>query len=489
MMNFWLTNISAGSLTIEKPSGKAIQLKMGETVKAQITDMLPSGLVTLKIKGDFITAKTDIPLLKGFTALLKVTSLNTDNGELKLQFIEYINKDAAKQQIHSSAFNLKESALPKLLAELSGSITNAHKNPSVFQESGTDISKLQKINAEILKALPQDINSLPKKIVLQLKSLLQASLQISGDSIQSRLQNLISTLPEPVKNHSAVTNIQANLLISIDKLLDIPMRNILQDSGILLEAKLRAIAELIRQTAQQGNLKSSSSWQASEILQPKKVESSQTIKHSPMQQDNTFEKLLKGSDNEIQKETIRIDINALKKDLKAGLLQLRQFIMEETVKEMPLRDFTAAHKDASLKVINTLIRDIETFQLLSKTTDSFYTFIPLNWKEIKDGNIAFKKGRSAHEGSSYSCRINLDLERFGSLSAVILMSKGEFFVSFNAEHPNLKEILKDNSLELQESFKSRGLNLKTVNVMDASENSMEHLQKLESLESLVDIKI
>jgi len=482
MDDFNLLNIRDISLTIEKPAGKAIFLKLGEIVKAQIADILPSGLVNLKIKGELITAKTSLPLTKGFSALLKVTSLNPQNGELKLQFIEYVDK---RQNVPLHALSAKESVLTKLISELARNISNISKKPEFFQLSDKDISKLQRLNSEIFKSLPQEIKSLPKDTMLQLKSLLQTSLKITGQTIQSRLENLVTNLPEGVKNHPIVANISSNLLISMDKLLETPMKNILYDTGVLLEAKLRAIAELIRQTEQ---LKPTLKAKASEIDIPKEETATQNIIRLFKRLKDAPEQSL----NDRQKPISRQDLNTIKNDLKAELLQLRQIILnksKDTIESQSLKDFPPAQKETTLKVINTLIKDIETFQLLSKTTDSFYTFIPVSWKEIRDGNLAFKKGKDNSGNSSYSCRINLDLERFGKFSAVILMVKGDFYVSFNAENSHFKSILERNALNLQESFRAKGLNLKTVNVMEASNASVDLLERFESLENLVNIKI
>src|SRR5208337_4526814 len=73
--------------------------------------------------------------------------------------------------------------------------------------------------------------------------------------------------------------------------------------------------------------------------------------------------------------------------------------------------------------IEGLLKDVETFQALSKTTDSFYTFLPVTWKELKDGDLAFKRGREGSTGgATSSCRINLSLDGFGSLSILVLMN-------------------------------------------------------------------
>ncbi len=465
MINFKITGLDNTFISIEKPTGKAISLKSGEIVKAEVMDILPTGGVTLKVKGDFITAKTDIPLEKGSLAFFKVTDLPVEGKDLKLQFMGYTPESAKDHEMTLSSFNIKESPIPKLIQELTNSLTDIKKGiASGGGNADANIVKLQNINSEILKALPTDINSLPKEIRTQLQNLLQASLKTAGEGIQTRLEGFIKQLPEGIKNHPLVQNLTKDLTVSIEKLLQTPMKGVLQDTGVALEAKLKAIVEMFQQMKYSENLKE----EATILPQGK-----DTVTHE-------------------QKQSLQHDMTAIKKDLKAGLLQLKQLIMEEgkeTVKGFSTADLTPTQREIAVRVIDGLIKDIETFQVLSKTTDSFYTFLPINWQELKDGEVSFKRGRSDAKGISYSCRINLDLERFGKLSVMVMIYNKEFLVSFRAENPAFQAILSNNVNVLQDAFIARGLNLKAVNVLDSNDTSMEQFERLESLENQVNIKV
>lgn len=493
MIDLRLLNIDNVSLTIEKPVDKAIIFKPGEILKAQIADILPSGIVILKIKGNLINARTNIPLLKGFSALLKVTTFDTQSGELRLQLIEYADKNIAfKPDIPTNTLKPKESLLTKLILELSQHISNATKNPVLFEDSKKNILKLDRLHSEVLKLLPNEINSLPKETINELKSLLLASLRISGQNIQSRLEMLISSFPETFKNHPLVANIKLHMLITMDKLLEKPIKNLLHDTGVLLEARLRAIAELIRQMEHVRTSKPASMVKTLETDVLRQQASLQAFKQISERHEEASEEFIKSTGSNSQKYLNRHEASVLKNDLKAGLLKLKNFILNKSgdeIQVVALNDLTQTQRETALKVINTLIRDIEIFQLLSKITNSFYTFIPVNWKEARDGNLSFKKGKDNAGNTLYSCRINLELEKFGRLSAAILMIKGEFIVSFNVENSHLKTILINKSYELEESFRLKGLNLRSMNVMDAGSASIDYLEKLESFESSIDIKI
>ncbi len=113
----------------------------------------------------------------------------------------------------------------------------------------------------------------------------------------------------------------------------------------------------------------------------------------------------------------------------------------------------------------------------------------MNWKELKDGDVAFKQGReSATGGTTSSCRINLDLAGFGSLSILVLMNNNDFFVSFKADRPESHSLINANLDELKSSFSEKGMRLKAAHVLDKADATMEHLDKLGSSDRIISIK-
>lgn len=463
MINFKITGLDNNFLTIEKSSGKSIPLKLGELVKAEVMDLLPTGGVTLKIKGNFITAQTTVPLEKGAEAFFKVTSLPTDGKELKLQFMGYMDEALKGEEPQFPSFNLKDSALPKLIQDLTDSLAGLKRLVTSGEKADTHTAKLQDLNSQILKALPSDINSLPKEMRTQLQTLLQTSLKITGESIQTRLDNFINRLPEGIKSHPVVENIRKELMVSIEKLLQTPIKSVLQDTGVALEAKLKAIAALLQQ-----------------MEQPEEY-SAEAQKTGRTEAKTSEPPSFRASEFSA----------SIKKDLKAGLLQMREFLTEkggEAAKSFSSQDITTAQREGAVRAVDGLLKDIETFQVLSKTTDSFYTFLPVSWRELKDGEISFKRGRSDAKGMSYSCKVSLDLERFGKLDIMVMMYNREFFVSFRAENAAFQAVLNNNANELNDSFKTRGMNLKAVNFLDKNDTSLEQFENMGNSEKAISIK-
>ncbi len=71
-MNVPLAPLTEGTLSILLKGSGSLSLRLGETVKGLILNVLPNGSVSMKLKNSVIEAKTNLPLSKGDSILLKV---------------------------------------------------------------------------------------------------------------------------------------------------------------------------------------------------------------------------------------------------------------------------------------------------------------------------------------------------------------------------------------------------------------------------------
>lgn len=419
MINLRIVNPSRGFLIVERTGGRQPSIKPGDVVKAEVVEVLSSGMVTLRIKGGFITARSEVPLEAGFLGLFKVSEGKGEVSTLRLQFM-----GRAEEKTGSSSPGLKWVFISRLVRELAGSLT----------KKGSDVEGIRSLYEGLLKALPLDINALPKEMRKELQDLLKTSLKTTGRSVREGLDSLMDRLPEGIKNRFSVEDLKSALVLSVEREGELPrLKGAMENTGVVLETKLKTMARMANQEGETGGLATKSMGE-----------------------------------------------REIKDDLKAFLLKLRRSIEEGE---------GSFEKDI-LRHVNTLLKDIETFQFLSKVTDSFYSFLPLDWHGLKDGEIAFKKGKTDPEGTtSYFCRIALDLERFGRLVIMVLMHSPDFFLSFKSENAGFYSLLKSHVEELKDTFKARGLNLKSVNVMGMDDGPLERLEGLEYLERIVDVKV
>lgn len=79
MINFKTVNYQEELLNTLKPVNKGISFKVGESVKAEVIEILPSGGVVVRAKGQLLEVQSEIPLQKGTQLLLKVLNLDENN--------------------------------------------------------------------------------------------------------------------------------------------------------------------------------------------------------------------------------------------------------------------------------------------------------------------------------------------------------------------------------------------------------------------------
>lgn len=147
-------------------------------------------------------------------------------------------------------------------------------------------------------------------------------------------------------------------------------------------------------------------------------------------------------------------------DLKALLLKLKNMLKDRNVLEALKQ---SGHDVAEVsRMVEKFIKNIELFQLTSKFNDMFYTFLPVLWDDLKDGEFLFKNNREKGK-ESYTCDINLDLESIGKLSISVTILDKSFFITFYSERPEVNELIKSQKHVLEGRFASQGMPLKAIN--------------------------
>jgi len=110
-----------------------------------------------------------------------------------------------------------------------------------------------------------------------------------------------------------------------------------------------------------------------------------------------------------------------------------------------------------------MLSSIETYQAFSSANGVLYAPLTLEWEELLDGEILFRKrNRGGHE--SYTCEMNLDLTPLGKMSVSVTMYDGAFFVSLSPENETTRVLMAKQSDDIGKRFREMGLELKAVAV-------------------------
>ncbi len=229
----------------------------------------------------------------------------------------------------------------------------------------------------------------------------------SGSEGMSSLVSLLKTIPPQLQQGLPEISIVERFLLQIDHLSGKAMKDVVENGGVFFENKLRILALGIEADGKNADI-----------------------------------------------EAGRIIAN----DLKASLLRLKDTFLNSPGKLENLRSMI--RPDELIDALNTVIRNIEFYQLQSKLTDSLQFFLPLIWKQLRDGEIIFRESDRGQPGdSSYSCIIHLDLEDVGKVKVNLLLHAGHIHMACSAENESLYHLLQGGVDMLKDQFSKAGLRI------------------------------
>lgn len=129
-----------------------------------------------------------------------------------------------------------------------------------------------------------------------------------------------------------------------------------------------------------------------------------------------------------------------------------------------------------------ILRQIDSYQVISKNLQSFFTFLPIHWNEIEGGHIGFKSLK--REGKElYSVFVSLQIREDNYLNFVVVMINKIFYISFSGDE-KLLNIIKNKENSLRESFRSQGFNLGEINYVSNLDDLVKQWNLKEGLLSL-----
>lgn len=228
----------------------------------------------------------------------------------------------------------------------------------------------------------------------------------SGTEGMTKLVELLSALPASLKENLPEIDVVNRFLLNIDDLSGQSLREAVQNGGVFFETKLRILAQ-------------------------------------GMEAEGSF----------VDGEAGRV----ITGDLKASLLRLKDTFLSPAVLEH-IR--TSVNTDDLLGALNTVLRNIEYYQMQSKLTDTLQFFLPLIWKELRDGEVILRQYDRGRPGeSSYACTVNLDLERAGKVKVSLVYQAGYVHVTCAAENDAFMRMLRNGADELAKQFESAGVRI------------------------------
>jgi len=150
-------------------------------------------------------------------------------------------------------------------------------------------------------------------------------------------------------------------------------------------------------------------------------------------------------------------------DMKAALLGLQKVLGNSAAVERLLQ--SGIKTDTLTGAVDNLLRNMEFLQLQSRLNDTLQVFLPFAWKDLKEGELIFRESERERPGEeSYSCTVNLELERAGRMSARVLLQSGRIYVDVLAENGPFLGLLQEGEEILKGQFETAGIKLGGLSV-------------------------
>ncbi len=473
-------------------AGKEIQMRFIGTAKGMMTNQplgtenLPREIMKMlsELSGSRLKS-SDFQLIKNaFNSLpesVKFAHPEFRAFEKLLPGIENLNNRLLRQSVEGSGV-LFETKLKLLTMKdtLQGNISAALPNQA---EAGAGLIK----GGEVVKGSgmegalkTMDSSGAAGKGITDNVAVLKNVLQQSGISLSANSQ------PETLTG--AVQNMSSNNASQL--------RSVLSGMGIYVEwnegersGDLRQVSIGREDFQKLMSLLSRESAHSERPAMDKAVPNETTMKESQILRGAQGEVLIKGQENVIEKpaqgeKTIESAIisslgkeaekgdvtkssvlnevlNRAGEDQKGLLLKIKEILQNDNMNEI-LKESGLRQGDL-LETVDKFVKNIEYFQLTSKANDVLYTFLPLSWHELKDGELLFRRNKYSGK-KSYTCDINLDLEDMGKVSISTTMYDGEFYVSFQAEQEDTRTMIGAERSALEKRFHDVELPLKSITV-------------------------
>jgi hypothetical protein len=441
--NFIVTQTN-NLLTLTRPEGRGGTFRLGEVLTADVLDVIESGMVTLRITP---------PVGRGLEGQGK--GLDTTGGEPQSGGLETRGAETRGAETRGAMLVRARTSVPmdkgdRVLLEVMGADKDVR-----LKFLGVSTGR------EAEAAAPPQGG--PPSVEQKIQTLMG---ELSGSKLSvpqfKGLQEVFAKLPESLKNAFPIFRALEAALPEIEKLNAGMFKNAVEDTGVLFETRLK-FATAQNSPQAQNNPPTQNAPPTDDAASPDDL-AAELLKGASGGPD-TFKTDSDAGDgspaSNFSKKGQERNAQLNRRDLKAVLLKARELLKNEKVLE------TLKHSGLDPKEINTavdkLIKNIEFFQLTSRANDMIYTFLPFSWNELKDGELVFKKNKY-YGKKSYTCDMNLDLEHLGKISISTTAYEGEFFVSFNAEKEETRNLLEKNKSALAGKFKAVGLALKAVNV-------------------------
>lgn len=441
-------------------SGVLMEAKLSSIKVQTMPTLLKETLVALKNLLIKTTPKQDQTVLKAIEVLLGAKRADKD-FELSLQNLirdiknsPDLSKKVSLVLRQIEDLKLKDTTIKELLNHLKQTILKTPQESALKDiEKILNAPKADKGFIDEIKTLITNLRQSKAldrpivQIVAKLEDLVQKSLLI-----ESKIQNSTQSTPQEIAK--VTTQIKQIL-----NRLEILTLNPAKES--ILEKKSQEILKLVEQTLKTIEFfprelsRATISEKIKQIVNLIKSEMIKSDAKSPLHVEvaklvNKLEIVMKeqiATKQIVPNQRLLTDISIkheLVNDIKSVLLSIKSELATQT---------TSSSREIFLQVDRLLIQ-IESFQLLSLSSNSLSTYLPFLWDGLQEGQVSLK----SLEENRFFCEINLKLKEHGKIDLMmILFEEIHLNISMFAEKKEFISLVRENLSSLKQGINRLGL--------------------------------
>lgn len=403
---------------------------------------------------DHLTSTQDLTSKEAQTSLKNLLDLFRQSVKQELSVEGTSVFKEAYQNVQKLDYAIKQMDL------INSKVENYPASMKVEENFTTQVKVLLEILKENLSALQLDdlqpqIDDLLTKgtllketnsVALPVKELLVTS------PIATKAEELLKTVQQPLVEHSVEEGLEKVVLAK-----ETPM---VSPSSASLTAALSGSAPKPPETTEEAlKIVANRIKQQIDILDPKSVQQADFVDKSNVLEQKIHSlikpELFLGKAIAQKLSLDPTDVELLS-DMKGVLTKLSDNLQ------------TSPQNKEALEITNRLLTQIEYHQLVSYVSSSTHLYVPFNWDGLKGGSMMMKQSSD----DNFHCQIDLDLEAYGKLNMMLLLSGEKYIdISIAVQKKELSEKITDQLNQLKRAFNEVGLitgNVKMLEYKDVS---------------------
>ncbi|NQY24427.1 MAG: flagellar hook-length control protein FliK [Campylobacteraceae bacterium] len=432
---------------------------------SNIKSLIKNIETNIESKNENIQKQSKTLLNTSFDKISSITKENFQNSitQIKTLIKDEMQKPLLLKQVQENSDELQKPLLLKQVQENSKNVSlNNDKNIPLKNQNNSFISNkaIEKNND-----IQMPIKNTSKELLFHAIKIIETKIDFPSKQILDQIKTILGNENSVLKEDSTIkTKINTTINESFSKLKTHinTLKNILSTSNIPNKVDLVNIMEKLSLTSSlqdfvetsklNNTIFSNNSTSLDSLIKNLK----DFISAASFGKEQDIYKVVKELEelNNNNKNLTNKDIPAIKDDLKASLLMMKEDMLSHNISK------------EAVKQIDKLLVQIEYQQLLSLSTQSSSIYLPFVWDMLEEGTISYKEIKK----DRFFVEINLSLKDLGNLRILLaLYDENKLDITLYAQKNSFRNLFNQEIKSLKQAINKAGLIPNNIKILDLEE--------------------